>query len=58
MWSEEFEKKKVGEWAQEREIKTIWPLRNLEPLFDEEGSDLGGYTTKLRWTLAHAKGWF
>jgi len=54
MWSKEFEKKKEGHWVQDKEIRTIWPLRNLKPLFDEESNDLNGYITKLRWPLAHA----
>jgi hypothetical protein len=29
---------KKGQWAQEREIREIQPLRNLKPLFDEEGN--------------------
>ncbi len=45
VWSKDFEKKKESQWAQEREIRAIWPLKNLKPLFDEEGSDLSGYRT-------------
>ncbi len=51
VWSKEFEKKKEGQWVQKREIRTIWPLRNLKPLFDEKGNDLGG-------PQVHANGWF
>jgi hypothetical protein len=54
VWFKDFEKKKEGQWAQDKEIRTIWPLKNLKPLFDEESSDLNGYITKLRWPLAHA----
>ncbi len=28
VWFEDFEKKKESQWAQEREIRVIWPLRN------------------------------
>jgi hypothetical protein len=54
VWSEEFEKKKEGQWVQEIQIKAIWPFRNLKLLFDEEGCVLCGYWTELRWSLAHA----
>jgi hypothetical protein len=43
VWCEDFEKMKEVQWAQERKIKTIWPIRNLKPVFDEEGSILCGY---------------
>jgi len=33
---EDFEK--GGQWAQESEIKVIWPLENLKPFYDEEGN--------------------
>jgi hypothetical protein len=56
MWSENFEKKKEGQRVQERDIKAIWPLRNLKPLFDDEGSDLSGYRIEFRWPLAYASG--
>jgi hypothetical protein len=48
IWSEDIKKEKKGQWAQEREIRVIWPLRNLKPLFVEEGNNLGGYKIKLR----------
>ncbi len=34
--SKDFEKR--GQWAQESEIRAIWPLENLKPLYDEEGN--------------------
>jgi hypothetical protein len=37
-----------------REIKMIWPLRNLKPFFDEECNVLCGYWIEFRWSLAHA----
>jgi hypothetical protein len=39
--SEEFEKR--GQWAQESEIRAIWPLGNLKPLYDEEGDFFAGF---------------
>jgi len=49
MWYEKFEKKKKDHGAQERErSKRSETLRNLKPLFDEEGSVLCGYWTELR----------
>jgi hypothetical protein len=54
VWSEDFEKMKEGQWAQKREIKTTWPLRNLKPFFDEEGNVLCDYWIELGWSLAHA----
>jgi hypothetical protein len=42
VWSVDFEKKKKGQWAQKKEIRVIWPLRNLKPFFDEEGKVLNG----------------
>jgi hypothetical protein len=53
VWFENFEKKE-GQWASERDIKVIWPLRNLKPLFDEEGGVWSDYWTEFRWPLAHA----
>ncbi len=56
VWSKKIAKKKEAQWAQKKDIRAIWPLRNLKPLFDEEGNDLDGYRTKLRWPQAHANG--
>jgi hypothetical protein len=43
VWFKDFEKMKEGQWAQERKIRMILPLRNLKPLFDEEGNVLCDY---------------
>jgi hypothetical protein len=48
--SEDFEKR--GEWAQECEIRVIWPLGNLKPFYNEKGGFFAGFWTKLRWPLA------
>ncbi len=48
--SEDFEKR--GQWAQENEMRAIWPLGNLKPLFDEKNSFFAGFRTELRWSLA------
>jgi len=49
VWYEKFEKKKKDHGAQERErSKRSETLRNLKPLFDEEGSVLCGYWTEFR----------
>jgi hypothetical protein len=50
--SEDFEKK--DQWAQESEIKAIWSLKNLKPLYDEKSSFFVSLWTELRWPLAQA----
>jgi hypothetical protein len=47
---EDFEKR--GQWAQESEIRVIWPLENLKPLYDEEGDFFASVWMKLSWPLA------
>jgi hypothetical protein len=49
---EDFEKR--GQWAQESEIRVIWPLENLKLLYDEGGGFFVGFCTKFRWPLARA----
>jgi hypothetical protein len=49
---DDFEKK--GQWAQESEIKTIWPLENLKPFYDEEGGFFASFWIEFRWPLAWA----
>jgi hypothetical protein len=43
----DFEKKKEDQWTHERDIRAIWPLRNLKLLFDQKGSDLDGCMIEL-----------
>jgi hypothetical protein len=50
--SENFEKR--GQWAQESEIRVIWPLRNLKAVYDEKGDFFVGFRMELRWPLAQA----
>jgi len=38
---EDFEKK--GQWAQENDIKVIWPLENLKLFYDEEDNFFDGF---------------
>jgi len=49
---EDFEKR--VQWAQENEIKVIWPPENPKPLYDEEGNFFVGFWTEFRWPLARA----
>ncbi len=44
------------QWAQDREIRMIWPFRNLKPLFVEGGRNLGGHRIWIRWPHVHANG--
>jgi len=43
----DFEKKKEGQWAHERDIRAILPLKNLKLLFDKKSSDLNGCRIEL-----------
>ncbi len=52
VWVWDFEKR--GQWAQESEIRVIWPLENLKPFYDEEGNFFAGLWIKFRWPLARA----
>ncbi len=45
MWSKEIEKRRKANGLK-REIREIWPLRNLKPLFVDEGKNLGGHRFK------------
>jgi len=38
---EDFEKR--GQWAQESEIRAIWPFGNLKLLYDEEDNFFAGF---------------
>jgi hypothetical protein len=49
---EDFEKR--SQWAQKNEIRTIWPLENLKPLYDVEGDFFASFWTEFRWPLTWA----
>jgi len=51
--SKDFEKR--GQWAQESEIRAIWPLENLKPLYDEEGNFFAVSWIEFKWSLAQAR---